>query len=71
MYYTVRRFCATSNGLTVLQDDHRKLALAMRDFVDNVIAPEARIHELTGKPPSAELVTEMGRRNILCAAVSR
>lgn len=45
-------------------EGHRKLAMAMRDFVDNTLAPEAREHELSGERPSDFIIRETGRLNI-------
>jgi hypothetical protein len=46
------------------KESHRKLAFAMRDFVDNVLGPEAKEHELSGERPSDFIIRETGRLNI-------
>ncbi|KAK4701716.1 hypothetical protein P7C70_g4507, partial [Phenoliferia sp. Uapishka_3] len=46
-------------------DAHRALALAMREFVDVELVPEARMGELTDKRPSQELVKKMSDLKIL------
>ena len=37
----------------------------MRKFVDEEIVPEAKVHELNGKPPSDALIKKMGSLHML------
>jgi hypothetical protein len=49
---------------TTSQEEHRKLALAVRHFVDSEVIPEARAHEQTGERPSIELIKKMAENKI-------
>ncbi|RDB25902.1 Isovaleryl-CoA dehydrogenase, mitochondrial [Hypsizygus marmoreus] len=47
------------------KDSHRQFQLAVRQFVEDVIFPDAQRHEEDGKPPSQHVFDEMGRLNII------
>lgn len=43
----------------VFYQSHRQLQKAMREFVDDVIYPDAQLHEEDGKRPSLEVIEKM------------
>ncbi|KAM0753923.1 acyl-CoA dehydrogenase NM domain-like protein [Meredithblackwellia eburnea MCA 4105] len=63
--YAEPGWLTTSYHSPYFNDGHRALALAMRKFVDTEIIPEARVHELTDKRPSQELIKKMSEAKIL------
>lgn len=44
---------------------HRRFQRAVRKFVGEVVFPDAQKCEADGKPPSASVFAEMGRKNII------
>jgi len=46
------------------KESHKRLQKAMRKFVDEVIYPDALLHEEDGKPPSAHVIKAMADLNI-------
>lgn len=46
------------------KESHRRLQAAMRVFVDEVITPDALLHEEDGKRPSAHVIKAMAELNI-------
>ncbi|KAF8319271.1 acyl-CoA dehydrogenase [Clavulina sp. PMI_390] len=47
------------------KDSHRKLQKALRAFTNELVIPDALLHEEDGKPPSQSLIDKMGELNIL------
>lgn len=46
------------------KESHRRLQVAMREFVDKVITPDALLHEEDGKRPSAHVIKAMADINM-------
>ncbi|GJE96570.1 acyl-CoA dehydrogenase NM domain-like protein [Phanerochaete sordida] len=46
------------------KESHKKLQEAMRQFVDEVVYPDAQLHEEDGKRPSLEVIDKMAALNI-------
>ena len=41
------------------RQSHRRLQKAVREFVDNIIFPDAQLHEADGKRPSQSVLDQM------------
>ncbi|KAJ3532050.1 hypothetical protein NM688_g7483 [Phlebia brevispora] len=46
------------------KESHRKLQKAVREFVDEVLYPDAQLHEEDGKRPSLEVIEKMAALNL-------
>jgi hypothetical protein len=44
--------------------NHRKFQKAVRKFIDDVVTPDAVVHEEDGKPPSKSVVQAMAKLNL-------
>ncbi|KAH9481447.1 Acyl-CoA dehydrogenase apdG [Psilocybe cubensis] len=45
-------------------ENHRKFQKAVRKFIDEVISPDAALHEEDGKPPSKSVIEAMAKLNL-------
>lgn len=52
----LKLFCS---GSRLVPQSHKKLQRAMRQFVDEVVYPDAQLHEEDGKRPSLEVIDKM------------